>query len=137
MNVADLMARIADECPGFAHVSHVFAPPGEYDYPAAFVGPLKRQQAERPRMLGMYAQMIRQIFAVYVVLPKRTDAGSSSAADDLDALCDELRAALVDWRPAGSSDNPLSYAGGELAERDGLVCWREDFEGEFDLRVSP
>lgn len=132
MKVTDIVARIAAQCPGFAHVAHALTSGGDYDYPAAFVAPVKRV-AEFPRMLGYHAQMTRQTFGVYVVLPKRQDTLISSAADDLDDLCAELRAALTDWMPAGA-DQPLFYVGGELAEREGIACWREDFATDIDMR---
>lgn len=132
MNVTDIVARVAEQCSGFAHVAHALTSGGEYDYPAAFVAPIKRV-AEAPRLLGHHAQMTRMTFGVYVVLPKRQDAGGSSAADDLDDLCAELREALIDWKPTGA-DQPLFYVGGELAEREGIACWREDFAADTDLR---
>lgn len=134
MNVSDILARIRGECmPPFAHVDHALTSGAEYDYPAAFVAPVKRV-AEFPRLLGAHAQMTRATFGVFVVLPKRQDTVAASAADDLDDLCASLRAALVDWRPTGA-ENPLFYVGGELVEREGIACWREDFATDFDLRT--
>lgn len=132
MKTSDIVDRIAAECPGFAHVAHALTSGAEYDYPAAFVAPVKRV-AEFPRMMGHPAQMVRQTWGVYVVLPKRQDTTVSSASDDLDSLCEELRAALIDWRIPGS-DQPIFYVGGELAEREGIACWREDFAADTDLR---
>lgn len=136
MKISDVVARLRAECPSFATIDHALTAPGDYDYPAAFVAPVKRV-AESDRMLGgPHAQMVRQVFGVYVVLPKRTDSGSGgSAADDLDDLCAELRLALVSWTPDPIEDHPIDYAGGELTEREGLACWREDFTSVFDLRV--
>lgn len=133
MKVSEIVARVDAECPGFNHVDHALTGNDGFEYPAAFVAPI-RTAADYPRVVGM-SQMTRQTWGVYIVMPKRSDNGASSAADDLDTLRAQLRAALIRWRPAGSpiTTHPLHYAGGELTERDGLVCWREDFAADIDL----
>ena len=133
MKVSEIVARVAAECPGFAHVDHAMTGKDGFEYPAAFVAPI-RTTADYPRVRGL-AQMTRQTWGVYIVMPKRTDNGADSAVDDLDALRLELRAALINWRPSAApvTTHPLHYAGGELTEREGLVCWREDFAADIDL----
>jgi len=128
MNVSAILTRITSQCPGFAFVGHALTSDHEYNYPAAFLTPVRRV-AEFPRMLGYHAQMTRQTFGVYVVV--RRAAGTDP--DLIDDLCAELRTALIDWTPGGD-DQPLFYVGGELAEQNGIACWREDFASDVDLR---
>ena len=135
MKVSDIVAKIKADCPGFQHVDHVFSAPGDLPRPLALVAPVKREASDR-RLVGQQVQDVRATFGVYVILTKATDDPGENVADDLDALCAELRAALVGFRPIGTDpgEQPLIYAGGELAEREGIVCWREDFSTRIDMR---
>jgi hypothetical protein len=64
---------------------------------------------------------------VYVVAKREQDGAIGfGAADKMDDALTELRAAMMGWQPEGVS-LPFNLAGGELAERDGLACWAEDY----------
>lgn len=137
MTLAEVIARIEAQCPGFATVDHVLTSPATYPLPAALVAPV-RNRPDPPRIMspGAYSQDVASVIGVYIVLERRQNgAADSGTADTFDTLTASLRAALVNWQPAGLSE-PIFYAGGEMAPYDtGVFTWREDFSALFEMRL--
>lgn len=134
---ADIVARIRELCPDFAHVDHVMTSASSYSYPAALVVPVKRR-ADPPsiNIPGAFRQDVALVFGVYVVMERRQNGvADNGGADQFDVLCTSLQAALVGWEPDGAN-TPVIYVGGEMAPYDaGIVTWREDFAIEYEVQV--
>ena len=138
MKTADVVARIRDLCPNFAHVDHLLMSSTSYDYPAALIAPVENKgDAPRINIPGGYAQDYESLFGVYIVFERRQDGpADNGGADMFDRLCDELRAALINWQPDWAL-SPITYAGGRMAPYDaGIVTWREDFAVSTEVRYT-
>jgi hypothetical protein len=137
MMIADIIARIREQCPDFQYVSHVFVGGAAMATPAALVTPV-RHRAAAPFVFGpsAYCQKVSMIFGVYIVIGRQENGDfDQGAADQFDDLTSSVRDALTNWQAPGLIA-PVIYAGGEIAPYEaGLVAWREDFSGEFELRI--
>lgn len=134
MRLRDVVNRLKAECPGFQHIGHALTSSAQYDYPAAFVAPVK-VTAQPSGLLGSHRQMTTRTVGVFVVLDRKQDDAPDAGNDDLlDDLCADLRAALMGWQAPGA-DMPFDYAGGELSQMRDLVGWREDFSVTTELRM--
>jgi hypothetical protein len=128
IRLADVVARIAAQCPAFAHVEHALTSAGQHSLPAALVSPIKI--AGQPnQFLSGHAQKLEVTVGVFVMADRKTDTGPAfmlaNAFDDLQA---QVRAAMVGWQAPGAA-GPFDLAGGELDRYrgDGPVTWREDY----------
>ena len=146
MKTSEVMDRVKLLCPSFATVAHALTSAADpAPYPAALVTPSRTTAASNPFLGqtvvangGVWSQEVTQIFSVFIIQERRQDTATSSAADDLDTLTNELRAALVGWTGGSSFAAPMQYAGGALSEfRPGIAAWREDFSIETEMRVAP
>ncbi len=134
MRTDDVVARIRALCPSFAEVGHALTSASQESYPGAFVA-LVKADAQPPGLMGVHSQMVREVLGVFITLRRQMDDDAGEGAnDDLDDLRAELRAALVGWLAPGA-ETPLDYAGGELALRNALATWREDFSHTYDMRM--
>ena len=126
MRTDDIVARIRALCPGFAQVDHALLSASQESYPGAFVA-LVKADALPSSYIGAHVQIVRETIGVFITLERRLDEDTGEGSNDiLDDLRAELRAALVNWTPPGANQ-PLDYAGGELALRNGIAAWRDDF----------
>lgn len=136
MRISQIIDRIREECPEFAVVDHALTSPASIAYPAAMVVPVEAR-GNPPYLFGEgeYHQISHRKIGVYVMIARRQDGDADNgAADDFDALCESVRAALMGWAPDARGD-VLAYAGGVLAPfAQGSVSWREDFTLSEDLR---
>jgi len=130
-----IMARIRDLCPGFAQVDHALSSDETLDLPAALISPVLAVP-QPARLLGVHSQIERVTWGVYILLERRRDGPFDfGAADALDDLRAELRAALIGWVPA-ENYIALEAAGGRLDQyRPGIAGWREDFATEYELTI--
>ncbi|MGV8987812.1 MAG: phage tail terminator protein [Cypionkella sp.] len=137
MRTADLISRVEDLCPGFEMVDHALTSTAEEVLPAALITPSKTEaQGDSLFGLGIHSQIVTQTFSIFVLLRRAQDTNTTSKADDLDDLTDQLRAALAGWQLDGDH-SPMILVGGMLDKfHTGVVCWREDYSTETELRVT-
>lgn len=70
-------------------------------------------------------QDVHETYAVFVATKNVRTASGSDSADENEALCDEIQAALLGWPPVADGDS-LAYAGGQMVDQRGnLFIWRE------------
>jgi hypothetical protein len=135
MKTSDFMARIKAMCPDFATVDHALTSAADVDLPAAMVTPASMSATPDDLIGAVHNQNVRQVFSVYILLARLQDGYISSNADDLDTLTGQLRAALPGWQ-IDNDHGPVNFAGGQLDRyHTGLVCWREDYSVETQLRT--
>ena len=138
MRTAVLMDRIRAECQGFAAVDHALTSAADLAYPAALVTPSKAEALPEGTVgQGVHSQLVTQTFSVFVLLARSQDGiVGYGKADDLDDLTEALRAALVGWQPDPDAST-VQFAGGMLDRfHTGIVCWREDYSLETELRLT-
>lgn len=136
MRTSAVIARIKLLCPGFATVAHALTSAADADLPSALVTPAK-MVANPDRLIGaLHSQDVMQTFSVYILMQRRQDGDADAgAADDLDDLTDQLRAALPGWA-IDANHAPMQFVGGQLDRFEtGLVCWREDYAVEYEIRL--
>lgn len=99
--------------------------------PAAYLHPLEAIGAdERPNRLAA-GQVLRERIGVLIVA--EVVAGATEPLQD---ARDQVLAALVHWRPAGSA-HPLGHLKGEAIGASGrIVYWREVFEAHRLLAAA-
>lgn len=140
MRVDDIVERIRDQCLGFQRVDHALTSTFDEvaDAPAAFVSLVAvRPRTDRSMFVGAHVQRLDETVGVYIMLRRTQDDDAGEGAnDDLETLRGQLLAALVAWEVPGA-DEPLSYAGGQLTERQGMASWREDFVTSTEIRITP
>ena len=134
MRTKVIIDRIRAECPGFAQVDHALSSSEDLDYPCALVSPVLAS-AGAERLLGYHSQIERITFGVFILVERRRDgAADAGAADELDDLRAELRAALIGYTPDAAAFDALASAGAKLDQwRPGIAGWREDFFTESEI----
>ncbi len=137
MRTADLIARVAAQCPGFAAVDHALTSNAEEALPMALITPSKVEALEDGLVgLGIHSQIVTQTFSIFVMLRRAQNSDLASKADDLDTLTGQLRAALPGWQ-FDADHGPMNFVGGTLDKfHTGVVCWREDYSTETELRLT-
>lgn len=137
MRTADLIARVQATCPGFDVVGHALTSSADDGLPAALITPSKVEALPDTLFgLGIHSQIVIQTFSIFILLRRAQDTNTTSKADDLDDLTDQLRAALVGWQIDGDH-TPMNLTGAMLDKfHTGVVCWREDYSTETELRVT-
>jgi hypothetical protein len=91
----------------------------------AYVARLDRKPKPN-QLLGQYvSQEVLESFGIYLVAHNAADQLGTDSSDEIEAMCDELRAVLLGWAPTTGGD-VLAYAGGKLVEQKGaLLVWAE------------
>lgn len=137
MNLNAIIARIRSECPGFAYVDHGLTSALDHEMPAALVVPMKRKGG-RPLTWQPYIQQMSLQVGVFVIVRRRQNGeGDNGAADDIEALCESLRDALINWSDQPAIFTQMESLGGEIAPFvNGVSVWREDFATEYHIRKN-
>ena len=136
IRVVQVMDRIRLTCPGFASVDNALTSAATLDYPAALVTPLK-VDASQARFTSYHIQKSVQTFGVYLILRREQDDPTGPSVE-FDDLCAQMRAGLPFWTPDPTLYSPMNFAGGQLDRyRDGIVCWRDDYTIESEIRIIP
>ena len=100
--------------------------------PAAYVVPTDEEPAENDEAPGLF-QLVRERFEVIVIFDNTADRRGQSVTATYESTKAQLFAAILNWRPESTADNPLiqpgdpnanrsakglSYAGGTLVNFD-------------------
>jgi hypothetical protein len=127
MLLSPVVDRLKAQCPGLRQVLLALegAQPG--GYPAAYVLPLA-EDAEHDELLEAHAQRITVRFGVELMVKHAAQAASGGPAHEtLEALRDEIKAALAGWEP-GAGFTPVDFAAGRLMDfAGGIAVWRDEF----------
>lgn len=95
--------------------------------PAAFVLPL----AETGAAMGLLtaSERVTQTFGVVHGISNARDSTGSAALEDLAALRQNLRVALVGWVPYASNGEAVAFSTGHLLQMDGnnRLWWIDEF----------
>jgi hypothetical protein len=134
MRLAPIIARLQDQCPALRQVIPALTGAVPASYPAAYVLPLA-DAADENRLMGAHSQRITAKFAVEIMVKHAAQAASGGpAGEQLEAVREEVRAALKGWSP-GPEFTPIDYLSGRLVNFDaGLAVWREEYRTRFDQR---
>jgi hypothetical protein len=129
---ADIEERIRDhdqangrrfrQVAGAADIEAVMA--GRVTPPGAYVIRLGRKSGRNRAATGV-SQAVAVSFAVMLVIADRRGDRGTDSSDEMEALCDQVQAALLNWAPPGARRG-LEYAGGRLTSRkDARLYWQE------------
>ena len=96
--------------------------------PAAFVLPLAESAADMG-MLSTTGERVTQTFGVVHGISNARDSTGSAALEDLAALRQNLRVALVGWVPNASNGEAVAFSTGHLLQMDGnnRLWWIDEF----------
>lgn len=134
MRLSTVVERLRTACPSLVWIELALKSAIPTNYPAAFVFPL----AETPQANSLASAMIQRVpthFAVELMVKHTAAAGTGGpAAELLEDVRDEVRAALLGWVPlAGVA--PLEFAGGQLLDfTAGIATWRDQFSTSYFIR---
>lgn len=139
MNIEPLIARIAAECPqfklieGVAEFAALVGQPKAL--PACYVVPLSESDAGDDDFDGDY-QRVDARFGVCIAAGNVCSPGGREALNDLQALRQAVRDALLGWVPAGF-DMPALFDRGELlAIKPGLVWWQDSWRTAYPIKSN-
>ena len=137
MRTSDLINRVQMLCPAFAMVEHALTSSADETFPAAMITPSKVEALPDGLYgVGITSQIVTQTYSIFILLRRAQDTNFTSKAEDLDTLTDQLRAALVGWQLDGNH-GPMNLVGAMLDKfHTGVVCWREDYSTETELRIT-
>lgn len=137
MRTSDLITRIKAQCPAFAMVDHALTSAAETAFPAALVTPSElTAEPDGTFGAGVHSQLATQTFAIFFMLRRAQDTALVAKIDELDDLTAQLRAALVGWQIDGNH-TPMNLVQGMLDKfHTGIVCWREDYSTQTELRFT-
>ena len=122
-------ARIEAECrfrevAGAADLPNVLkgraTTPGCYIYRASV-------RAGNNGLVNAVSQRIEETYAVVIVSRNVRDPRHGDSADENEALCAQVSAALLGWQPDETTE-PMEYAGGRLVSLlNGAYYWQEHY----------
>ena len=137
MRTSDLITRVQTLCPGFALVDHALTSSADETFPAALITPSKVEAQDDGLIgLGIHSQIVVQTYSIFILLRRAQDTATTSKAADLDDLIAQLRTALPGWQLDGNH-GPMNFVGAMLDKfHTGVVCWREDYSTETELRLT-
>jgi hypothetical protein len=140
LNLSDVIARLAIQCPGFKLVAGAAEFAAISDavpiYPAAWVIPLGDSPAENTLMAGGVMQTVDSVFGVLIAVRDLTDQRGEAGVDAVRERRVEVVEALLGWTPNTNEVAPIEYAGGRLvAFASGFVWWQEEFSTSYYLRA--
>lgn len=134
--IAQLRARVPDfssRVGGAANFS-VLPEAANLLVPAAYVIPLAEQPEEQGSQNG-YKQLVREEFAVVLVLDNTGDERGQGAATNLQAWRTKLFRALLGFQPAADYDI-VKFEGGQLLKFDRKRLYYQ-FEFSADYEITP
>ena len=132
-----LTTRIAAQMPQLKRVAgfaDLVAARGKVTvFPAAYVIP-ERESAEENSLIGIHDQRISESFTVLLLAKNVTDARGLAAQEEVKALSDALRAALLGWQPS-TAHTPLDLvSAGPLELADQILFWPETYKTRYYVR---
>lgn len=122
MDINTIVSALRTRCPSFATrvagAAEFKALPANANLvmPAAYVIPLDDDAGAQDSQNG-YSQIIRDSFAVVVVVNNAPDERGQGAVTNVEPLRSELWAAVLGWKPSASY-GPIQYEGGQLLSMD-------------------
>lgn len=128
-------ARLQAQCPLLRQVGGSADLPAAEEAlrarPAAFVVPLAERPSD-PLLLGDPVQRLSASVGVVLAVANLRDPRGDAAREDLVAVRQQVRAALLGWLPAGCLDR-LACAGSRLVRLDprGVLWWQDDFLASY------
>lgn len=134
MNASLIAARLDAACDSLAWVRPALRSGVPPEYPAAYVL-IMSESADANPLIGVHSQIVTTRFAVEVMVANSASPATGGEAQaSLEAVRDEIKAALLGWQPAPEAE-PISFAGGQLIEFAGnLVIWRDTFTTKEEFR---
>jgi hypothetical protein len=139
LDLSKVMTRLSTEVPALARVAGIAAleslPNAVTALPAAYLmpGAERPDGAEEPNVAR---QVIRERLTVVLAVRNVADARGEAAADDLRSLSNDIRLALVGWRP-DTGKTPLVFEGADpLGYDDQLLLWAEHFSARGRVIAS-
>lgn len=94
--------------------------------PAAYAFVKQELAGPNQRMTGPVLQPLEADIAVVIITENLADLPGDQLGEDLEALKDLVRDALLGLVPSGSQDGtPLEYVSGEVVKLGGGVVWHE------------
>lgn len=134
MRVAAIVERLRTQCPALRQVIPALTGAVPSQYPAAYVFPLS-ERADPNAMLGAHDQRVRVDVAVEIMVRHAAEAASGGpAAEKLEDVRDEIRAALAGFVPEPGA-RPLDHVEGRVMSFEaGLVVWRDTWSTEIYRR---
>lgn len=135
LSIRVLAERIADQVPQLATVTglaELVASKGIVKRkPACFIAPGSETAQPNP-LLGRTSQRVAETFGLWIALDNGADATGLKRQDELKALADQVRAALVGWQP-GPEYLPIELvSAGPIQWDDGqTLFWPEQYRTEY------
>ena len=131
--LAEVEARLEVNAPtlksvqGAAEFAAVKANPPKNRQPAAYVVPNSDSAGPNRVAVNAVRQRNQINFAVVLAIGNLRDRRGGTATRSLEALRDEVIAALLGWPPTADHEQ-VEYDGGLVIDfRDGVVWWQLDF----------
>jgi hypothetical protein len=135
MRVGPIVERLRAQAPSLRQVIPALTGAVPAQYPAAYVFPLS-ERADPNALLSAHDQRVRVEVAVEIMVRHAAEAASGGpAAEQLEDVRDEVRAALAGFAPEPGA-RPLDHVEGRVMSFDaGLVTWRDIWATEIYRRA--
>jgi hypothetical protein len=144
--INNIIAALKQRCPSFGTAGPEcrFAGAAEYaqldpavklEMPAGYVIPMDDEPYEQESSNG-YKQIVRDVFAVVVVLSNSTDERGQTSIEQVQAIRFEIFRALLAWKPDEFHDR-IQYEGGQLMGVDrARLYYQFEFSADTQLDES-
>ena len=142
MWLQDVLTRLKAQVTGMREIDGASsldaAMRGAVSCPSAYAIPLTETGRELAHT-GPVDQLITVLFGVLIVLDTARTAQGLDVLIELEAKRRQVRQALVGWVPDDETGEPVTFAGGELAqfEGDGRLWWSDEFLLTTYYRSNP
>lgn len=143
MNIDTIITALKARCPSFGEAgARRISGAAEYAQisetvkmptPAAYVVPMDDEVSQQESSNG-YRQVVRDVFAVIVVLSNTTDERGQTSVVAVEDIRTELFAALLGWSPDARHDR-IEYEGGQIMAIDrARLFYQFEFAADMELR---
>ncbi|OOZ41666.1 hypothetical protein BOW53_03025 [Solemya pervernicosa gill symbiont] len=115
-------AKVFKEVAGVSDINAITK--GRTSTPGVYVFRLRRQAGANTAGTGV-VQKVNDSYAVVIVEDTGRDTRGGDASDLIEAHCEQIQSALLNWIP-GSGKRGLEYDGGRLVTiKGGRIFWQE------------
>jgi hypothetical protein len=126
MLLAPIVSRLQSSCPSLRQVINALSAAVPTSYPSAYVLPLAERMVEDTLSLSLRVYEAR--FGIEIMARNVAQAATGGDAGiDLEAVREEILAALVGYAPGNGYTSVVHVSGRLLSFEAGLAVWRDEF----------
>lgn len=143
MNSAAVVERLQDRVPALRRVgiaadlqAVLKAKVADQTGPSAFIVAASERGGRPSAVAGAFVQPTSETIAVVILIREVSNRAGDKAADELESIKADVKAALAGWKPADGFSPYALASGAIIAFAPGYVAWGYEFAAADQLRIA-